>query len=83
MCNIEKRDVHRIIKEYQDEVAYNFEARAPTPKVTREHIMFAKDYFRRWKGQHFTVALVKNQICNNADLDNFNDGIYEKFSRHT
>ena len=78
MYNIERRDVHRIIKEYQDntkrdEIAYNFEARAPTSKVTREHIKFVKDYIRRWKGQHFTVAMVKNQIYNNTDLDNLSE----------
>ena len=78
MYNIERRDVHWIIKEYQDntkrdEIAYNFEARAPTSKVTREHIKFVKDYIWRWKEQHFTVAMVKNQICNNTDLDNLSE----------
>ena len=73
--NNERRDVHKTIIEYQDitkwdEITYNFKARAPTSKVTWENIKFVKEYFRRWKGQHFKVTMVKNQICNNTDLYN-------------
>ena len=57
----------------RDDIAYNFETRAPTSKVTREHIKFVKDYIIRWKGHHFTVVMVKNQICNNTDLDNLSE----------
>ena len=78
MYNIERRDIHRIIKEYQDntkrdEIAYNLKTRTPTSKVTRGHIKFVKDYIRRWKGKHFTVTMVKNQIYNYTYLDNFSE----------
>ena len=71
----ERKNVYKIIKEYynnkkRDEIVYNFEARVSTSKVTREHIKSTKDYIRRWKGQHFTVAMVKNLFCNNTDFDN-------------